>query len=54
MQSMNSWIGHSSHCNSYKLQQKTLNECDFLWNNRAFEHIEKNLDIDIQNFYQNT
>lgn len=53
MQSMNSWIAHASHCDSYKLQQKTLSECDFIWNERAFENIEKNLDVDMENFYQN-
>lgn len=31
MQSINSWIGHCSHCNSYKLQNKILNKCDFLY-----------------------
>ena len=30
-QSLNSWIGHASHCDSYKLQQKILNSCDFLY-----------------------
>lgn len=31
-QSINSWIGHSSHCNSYKLQQKVLKSCRFFYN----------------------
>ena len=31
IQSLNSWIGHSSHCNSYKLQKKILSSCDFLY-----------------------
>ena len=31
MQSVNSWLGHSSHCNSYKLKTKILNSCDFLY-----------------------
>ena len=31
LQSLNSWLGHSSHCNSYKLQQKVLNNCDFFF-----------------------
>ncbi len=43
LQSMNSWIGHSSHCNCYKLQNKILNSCDFLFNDKAYEEIEKNL-----------
>ena len=33
MQSINSWLGHSNHCNSYKLQQKVLNSCEFLYTN---------------------
>ena len=32
LMSLNSWLGHSSHCNSYHLQQKMLNKCDFLLN----------------------
>ena len=31
MQSLNSWIGHSNHCNSYQLQNKVFNACDFLY-----------------------
>ena len=31
MQNMNSWVGHSSHCNSYKLQTKIFNSCDFIY-----------------------
>ncbi len=34
--SLNSWIGHSSHCNSYKLQKKILNSCNFLYNESSF------------------
>ncbi len=30
-QSLNSWIGHSSHCNCYKLQQKIIKSCDFIY-----------------------
>ena len=33
MQSINSWLGHCSHCNSYNLQQKILNKCNFIYNN---------------------
>lgn len=29
---INSWIGHASHCNSYKLKKKILNSCNFLYN----------------------
>ncbi len=32
LQSINSWIGHCSHCNSYTLMKKILNSCDFLYN----------------------
>lgn len=31
MQSLNSWLGHASHCDSYKLQQKIINKCEFLY-----------------------
>lgn len=50
MLSINSWLGHASHCNSYKLQQKVLNSCYFLYNNISFEKIEKDLLLDIENF----
>lgn len=33
MQSLNSWRGHASHCNSYQLQQKIINSCDFIYKN---------------------
>lgn len=29
-QSLNSWKGHASHCNSYELQQKILHSCNFI------------------------
>lgn len=41
IQSLNSWLGHSSHCNSFKLQQKILNNCHFLYYNSNY--------IDLQN-----
>lgn len=47
MQSINSWLGHSSHCNSYKLQQKVLNSCDFLLSPHTYKKIEKNLISDM-------
>lgn len=47
MQSINSWIGHSSHCNSFKLQEKILDSCDFLYTNSTYSQIEKNLLEDI-------
>lgn len=31
MQSLHSWIGHSSHCNSYRIRAKILNSCKFLY-----------------------
>lgn len=43
MQSINSWIGHSSHCNSYNLQNKILNNCNFLYTNKSYELIENDL-----------
>ena len=48
--SINSWIGHSMHCNSYKLQQKVLNKCNFLYQASTYNQIEQNLLYDIQNF----
>ena len=53
IQSINSWLGHSSHCNSYKLQQKMLENCDFLFQNSTYNVIEKNLIQDIQNSQYN-
>lgn len=31
IQSINSWFGHISHANSYKLKQNILRKCDFLY-----------------------
>ena len=50
MQSLNFWLGHASHCNSYMLSQKMVNNCEFIYNNKAFEHIEKELIDDISNW----
>lgn len=50
MQSINSWIGHASHCNSYQLQKKVLDCCDFLFTNSTYLHLENNLLEDMQNF----
>ena len=36
IQSINSWIGHCSHCNSYKLKNKVLNKCNFLYTEKTF------------------
>ena len=49
LQSINSWIGHSSHCNSFKLQQKVLNSCDFLISPNTYKKLEENLISDILN-----
>ena len=46
--SLNSWMAHSSHCNSYKLQTKVLNSCEFLWTDSTCEQVEKNLIQDMQ------
>ena len=43
MQSLNSWLGHSKHCNSYKLQQKVLNKCKFLYNDLSCKKTEDEL-----------
>ena len=50
---LNSWMGHSSHCNSYNLQQKILNKCNFLINSNYNNISFKNLINDIEN-YQNS
>ena len=42
-QSLNSWIAHASHCNSFKLQHKVINNCNFLFNDNTYINIEKNL-----------
>ncbi len=43
MQSLNSWLGHSSHCNCYQLQQKILNSCHFLYNHELDVKVEQEL-----------
>ena len=50
MQSLTSWIGHSSHCDSYKLQQKILNNCDFIYSPHTYKKIEENLLYDMTHF----
>ena len=50
MQSINSWLGHSSHCNSFQLQQKILNRCDFLVSSYTDKKIEENLISDMINY----
>lgn len=44
-QRINSWIGHSSHCNSYKLQQKILNNCNFLYYNLNYINDKKEKEL---------
>lgn len=50
---INSWLGHSKHCNSYKLQQKVLNKCNFLINDNTYITLEASLYNDIENFEKN-
>jgi hypothetical protein len=48
IQSLNAWLGHSSHCNSYKLQQKVLNSCNFLYtNSNKFDELKERELIDL-------
>ena len=47
LQRINSWLGHSSYCNSYRLQQKILNKCDFLFTDKIYSKLESNL---LENF----
>lgn len=54
IQSLNSWIGHSSHCNSFKLQQKILSNCDFLFSSLTYEKIEQNLLYDMETYKSNS
>ena len=54
MQSLSSWIGHSSHCNSYSLQKKILNSCDFLYSDNLYDKIEKDLIYDMENYKVDT
>lgn len=46
---LNSLLGHSSHSNSYNLQQKILAKCDFLLNDKAYDKFEKNILDDLSN-----
>lgn len=52
MACLNSWKGHSYHCNSYNLQKQVIDKCNFLFDtSSSFNHIEKNLIDDIENNY---
>lgn len=53
LQSLTAWIGHASHCNSFHLQQKIINSCNFLISSSTDKELEKNLLDDITN-YKNT
>ena len=49
-QSINSWLGHSSHCNSYNLKKKILNSCIFFYDScTSLNSIEKDLIHSIEN-----
>ena len=52
--SMNSWLGHIKHCNSYTLKKKIINKCDFYVNDSFYNKIETNLINDIENFKKET
>ena len=47
---INSWLGHSSFCNSYNLQKKILRKCNFLYDDSIYNKLESNLLDDIENF----
>lgn len=48
-ESLNSWIGHASHCNSYTLQKKIINSCNFLLTDKAYSQMEQNIFDDFIN-----
>ncbi len=48
LQSLYSWLGHASHCNSYKLTKKVLNSCNFIYNDSYMKYIESSLINDIE------
>lgn len=43
LQSLGSWVAHSSHCSSYKLRKKILNNCDFLINDKFYNNLHEEL-----------
>ena len=53
--SLTSWLGHSSHCNSYKLQKKILESCNFIYSNctdeKILEQIMELMEKDYQKVY---
>lgn len=50
LQSIHSWLGHSSHCQSFRLQKKILNSCDFLVSPSTDKKIEENLMYDLLHY----
>lgn len=50
LQSVNSWLGHVMHCNSYKLKNHMLDSINFIYTNHTDLEIEKNLLKYISNF----
>ena len=51
MQSLNSWKGHASHCNSYNLQKQVIDSCKFIYNDFTYQTIEAELieDMNLNN-----
>lgn len=43
MASMNSWLAHSSHCNSYKLQKKIIEKADFILSDSTYRKLAEEL-----------
>lgn len=40
MESINSWLAHSSHSNSYHLQNKIIKSCNFIYNDHVLNENE--------------
>lgn len=49
MPSLQSWLAHASHCNTYKLKCKILNSAEFIYNEKK----EYPLKIEDNLFFQN-
>lgn len=49
LSSLNSWLGHSKHANTFNLQQKMINKCEFLYT----ETVQHNLEIELQKLINN-
>lgn len=43
LNSLNSWKGHTLHCNSYNLERKINNSCNFIFSDSTYNQIEENL-----------